>query len=777
MKTKIVFLALSALFGIIAALENLFVVLVIFSCLIVFLLKKKRAKEKDILFCVLIFIIFFIRAEIAVHLNTTNLIGTEERFILFFNEIGKIDGDVLTITAKDDKRSEKLTIRYKIKSEKEKQYLQNSLTPGYVCQVEGIVEKPPESSNPNAFNYREYLLQNGIHWILKPTDIHFNTCRESSTPLTSMKKIRALGIRYLENYFPEETIPLSAALIFGSDDLITPETMDHYRELGIVHLLAISGLHIAIVVAIFYQLLLRLGITREKCVTIILICLPLYGILTGASPSVNRSVIMTMILLIARRWGRSYQISPLDGICFTFLLYTFITPYVIYNVGFQLSFLVTFSLLVSLPYLLEKSEETISALLTTSFISMIASAPILLYFFYEFSIISLVVNLIYIPLFNVVILPLVLFCFLFHLMVKGGADPFLFILDKVIRWTNGLTEFISNFPLNQLLVGKPNEFFLFLYVVGLFCYFLLWEKYRKQILSKLGLLLIPIALVFSQFCITNYSSEGEVTFLDVGQGDSIFIKLPYGKGTYLIDTGGILPFEQQPWQKRQQPYEVGRDTVVPFLKSKGAAVIDKLILTHGDYDHAGGAEAIINELKVKELVLPDTLEKSELEKRLVTQAREKGITVKFVHEGDQWISGNYRFKVLSPTKNSSEKGNNASIVLYSEMGGYRWLFTGDLEEEGEKKLIRENKNIRADILKVGHHGSKTSTTDLFLDRVSPKAAVISVGEKNRFNHPNRDVLERLTNRNIKIVRTDQSGAITYKFNLRRMPRIFIERAR
>ena len=272
-----------------------------------------------------------------------------------------------------------------------------------------------------------------------------------------------------------------------------------------------------------------------------------------------------------------------------------------------------------------------------------------------------------------------------------------------------------------------------------------------------------MCLFLSQFILTTFSREGEVTFLDVGQGDSIFIKLPYGKGTYLIDTGGNQIFGKEQWQKKQRPYEVGRDRVVPFLKSKGISTLDKLIITHGDLDHAGGAMAIMNELNVKELVLPDTVKKSELETKLLQQASVKGINVRFVRKGDQWKSGEHTFKILSPIQDSLENGNNGSIVLYSEIGGLRWLFTGDLEEDGEKKMLKESGHFTIDVLKVGHHGSKTSTTDLFLEGLSPKIAIISVGENNRFKHPNQEVLERLEKRQIKILRTDRSGAISYMF--------------
>ena len=326
-----------------------------------------------------------------------------------------------------------------------------------------------------------------------------------------------------------------------------------------------------------------------------------------------------------------------------------------------------------------------------------------------------------------------------------------------------MTEIIAQLPFNQVVLGKPSVFILILYIVGLTFFFIRWEKQRKHSWHKYCLLFIPLFLFSCQFLLTTYSREGEVTILDVGQGDSIFINLPYGKGTYLIDTGGQLLFEREAWQMKKRPFEVGRDTVVPFLKSKGVTTLDKLIITHGDSDHAGGAEAVLNELKVKELVLPYSYEKGELEEKLIKLATEKRIKIRFVQKGDQWKIENQSFTILSPNEGTSSNKNNSSIVLYTEMGGLRWLFTGDLEEEGEKRLIAEYPDLKIDVLKVGHHGSQTSSSDLFLDVLSPKLAIISAGKNNRFNHPHQDVVDALEKRKIKILRTDLSGAITYKF--------------
>jgi len=763
LKNKGIFYAISALIGVLAAFQGFLVYFISLNLYLFFLIPRKKFSLRQVTIIYFLFFSFFIRAEVDIEHNKTSYVGNEKTFYLVLEELGKMDGDLLTVTAIDMQNEETLLLKYRIQSEAEKNRLTHYLSPGLIIKVNGKLEEPSISTNENAFNYKRYLEQKHIFWILKPDKLVIIRDKPSApNVLIMLKKVRTNGIHYLESNFPKETIPLATALLFGSSDFITQNTMDNYRELGIVHLLAISGLHIAIIVSIVYNLLLRVGVTREKSIDILLVCLPIYGILTGASPSVTRSVFMTMLLLLGRRWGKGGQFVAIDVIATTFLLYLFVNPYVLYNVGFQLSFLVTLILLLSAPYILKVTLHPVSLLLTTSFQSMLCSAPILLYFFFEFSIISVLVNLLYIPIFNVILLPYLLFVFVLHLLLGSFIDPLLYPLNEMIIFTNNLTERIAVLPWNTIVLGRPSMLFLLLYGWGLFLFFVQWEKGVKG-MKKFFLFLFPFFLFSGQYMLTNLSLDGEVTFLDVGQGDCIFIRLPFGKGNYLIDTGGSLTFEKQPWQERDQAFDVGEDTVVPFLKSKGVTKLDKLILTHGDADHAGSAEAILQEMRVQELVLPDRKEKNELERKLIGMAQSEGIAIRFVHEGDRWKVGENRFYILSPEVNSQSDSNDGSIVIYTELGGLKWLFTGDLEAEGEAKLMKKNPTLSVDVLKVGHHGSKSSSTEDFLERLSPQWAIISVGENNRYQHPHQEVLDRLQKNEIIIYRTDQLGAITYTF--------------
>jgi competence protein ComEC len=254
---------------------------------------------------------------------------------------------------------------------------------------------------------------------------------------------------------------------------------------------------------------------------------------------------------------------------------------------------------------------------------------------------------------------------------------------------------------------------------------------------------------------------GEVTMIDVGQGDSILIHYPFGKGTYLIDTGGTIQFEEDEWKKAAKPFEVGRDVVVPFLKGKGITKLDKLILTHGDTDHIGGTLALLNEIEVTQILMPSVAELSKSELTIIQKAKNKGIQVVMVADGSQWENEKSTFYVLSPEENYQGERNSGSIAIMAKIAGLNWFFGGDLDQEGEERIIKKYPNLHIDVLKAGHHGSKTSTSEQFINKIKPAISWISVGEHNRYGHPHSEVLGQLEN--TTVYRTDYHGAITYRF--------------
>jgi len=253
-----------------------------------------------------------------------------------------------------------------------------------------------------------------------------------------------------------------------------------------------------------------------------------------------------------------------------------------------------------------------------------------------------------------------------------------------------------------------------------------------------------------------------MTFLDVGQGDSVVIEMPYRKGVYVIDSGGVVRFGQDGWKERDSPYEVGRQIVVPFLKGRGLHTVDTLILSHADADHAEGADEILEEIRVKRIHISPNSSEVGVIQDLMNTAMEKRVPVLEVGEGMHWQKGEYRFTYLSPS-DQIYNGNNDSLVLFVETFGLKALFAGDLEIEGEVKLVRKYAQEISDItvLKAGHHGSNTSSSDSFLQVTSPSLTIFSAGKDNRYGHPHPEVVERFNQYGLWTLSTADHGSIRF----------------
>ncbi|MBY0123857.1 DNA internalization-related competence protein ComEC/Rec2 [Bacillus sp. S/N-304-OC-R1] len=762
MKGKWIYFAVASLLGILTSFVH-FTFLLGQMLLTYFLAARKGYSLRQLAAISLIFIMFFVRSEFAERANYSRIQENETNFSVYLQENLKVDGDTFSARAKEIKSNEKIIINYKIKTAEEKADIVQNLKVGFVCSVRGLLEEPFTSTNQNAFNYKEYLNRNQTYWILKAEYLNSSKCiPQKNTPLSFFAKLRETGTNYLQSNFPKETAPLAIALLFGDRNYIEEDVLTSYQKLGIVHLLAISGLHVGMLVGMIYFLGIRTGISREKMTSALLIFLPCYAFITGAAPSVIRAVFMMVIFLGFQKWGRNKSLMTIDVIGIVFLLYTFIFPQVVYNVGFQLSFGVSFALILSAPIIIKRFNHPISLLFAVSFICQLAAIPIMLFYFYEVSLISVLANILFVPLFSIFILPAIFIIFLLHLLLGENIHFLVVIINFIVNWMDYFAKQLARFPYAVITLGKPNKVILAMYLFVIPLYFSLWERI-KGIKRMVQIQILPIIVILLHGFGYLFSPFGEITFIDVGQGDSIFIRLPHGKGNYLIDTGGTLRFQTDEWKTKKNQYDVGKDVVIPFLKSKGITTIHKLILTHGDTDHIGGATALIEELSVRKIMLPKSKELSDLEKTILLNAKKKQIPYQFTIAGDSWTAGNHQFHVLSPQKEMTGERNDGSIVLFTTIGGLTWLFTGDLEKNGEEMLVRRYHNLKADVLKVGHHGSKSSTSELLLDKISPKLAVISAGRNNRYGHPNKEVLNNLSDRQINILRTDEHGAITYIF--------------
>ncbi|MBT2754660.1 DNA internalization-related competence protein ComEC/Rec2 [Mesobacillus foraminis] len=755
MKGKLIYAAGVALIGILAGFEEFYLHALVFIFFCSYFCYTEKFSNKQLVPLLVVFILFSGAAFLENSTRKTALTGEEKDFLLSLPDGVQVDGDKLTAGAVIKPGGERIMLNYKLRSPQEKQHVKESLYPGTWCRVSGTLRKPNQARNPNEFDYQQYLQNQHIFWILNGNVLDLQTCAEKEDGLlTALKKVRHKQVNRLEGLLTKESGAITAALLFGDRRLMNPETIENYEATGTVHLLAISGLHVALLSGMCFYLLIKIGVARQKAEYFLMAALPLYAVLTGLAPPVNRSVIMLLLFLFARRYR--LHLSSIDVLSSAFLLLTFFSPSIIYNPGFQLSFLVSLSLILS-SGMIARCRPAISKLTVISFISQLSSMPVILTNFYEISVISILANLVFVPLFSFVILPFVLIVYLVQLTIPLAARPFLMLLEAIIDLANQLSSRFSDFPAATIITGKPAPWLLLFYMASILVFFLKWEKGK----SKAHILLVLAPFIF-QIAFPYVSPYGKVVYIDVGQGDSILIQLPNNQGTYLIDTGGTIGFSKEEWQVKRRTFETGKDILLPYLKSEGIRKIDKLVLTHGDADHIGGAASLLKELEIGEILLPVSAERSSLEKELYTLAKRKKIEFKSIKAGKSWAAGNADFIVVSPVSTQEDK-NEGSIVLWAAFGGKTWLFTGDMGEDGEKQLLERIPGIKADVLKLGHHGSKTSSSELFLDRIAPKTAIISAGLENRYNHPHAEVLSRLENRKIRVYRTDQHGAVIFTF--------------
>ncbi|ESU30594.1 hypothetical protein G3A_20945 [Bacillus sp. 17376] len=758
---QLFYLAAVSLLGLMTITENklLYGGLFLFSMILLKKLKKLPASTLVLMAgCYLVFMAAGYTESHSESLYT----GNEKNFLILFDDEILMDGDLLSAYGKALPSNEKLVFKYRIKSKTEQQIIKTLLTPGMACAASGVLNRPSPARNPNAFNYKDYLQRNDIFWIFDVDKLSLETCyQQSDGILIALKAFRHNEIARIKDTLPEETSALAAALVFGERNLFNTETERSYQKIGIVHLLAISGLHVGLLTGMIYYICIRLGLTKEKTGILLMASLPVYAVITGLAPPVVRAAVMLIMLIGSRRL--SLRMTPLDAVSAAFMLMALIQPSIIFDTGFQLSFAVSFSLVISAPVILKDFNSFLKQTAAASFIAQISSLPVILASFYEFSAISIFANLLFVPLFSFVLLPLLLISYLILLLIGALPYFYLYFLENLVHHVNLIAMKLSDLPMSTLIIGKLEPFLLIVQIILIPLFFFKWEGFIfKKLKPPLWLFALPLLPLLLQILLPYLNPNGQITFLDVGQGDSIFIRMPYNQGNYLIDTGGVMRFEKEKWQQRGSLYDPGKKIVVPFLKSEGVRTLDKLILTHGDADHVGGAVALLEEIRVKQLIVPRVSDRSGLEEEIIEIASKKGADIYVAGMGIRWKTSGGNFLILHPSEMDGER-NEQSIVLRATFGGKKWLFTGDLGSEGENSMARKIKDIDIDVLKIGHHGSKYSSSEPFLERTNADFAVISVGKNNRYGHPGKEVIKRLEERGIQIFRTDEDGAIIYKF--------------
>ncbi|MCM3765351.1 ComEC/Rec2 family competence protein [Neobacillus niacini] len=476
MAGKYFYFAVAALLAVSASLIKIAPFLLLLIFYLYLLITYKSLTLQQFLVLMLTFVCFFAIGYQAGKNNHSVLPNDSTTFTLEYSQEPKIDGDLLQIQAKEIAYNENLLVRYNIKSQQEQAALKAQSFYGMACRVSGKMKLPRIAKNPNGFDYRRYLATKEIYWIIETDRNPLENCvaAAKSNPVITFKLLRLNGIRYLENNFPPEIASLSAALIFGDRSLLDPDVLGDYQETGIVHLLAISGLHVSLLIAMIFYLGIRMGLTRQFMGNFLLILLPVYVILTGASPSVIRAALMIFLVLLTEKWNGRLRLLPIDAISIACLLCLAINPLYLFDVGFQLSFSVSWAIILSVGHLL-KHYEKLGAMLAVSVASQLAAFPFLLYHFFELSLIGIFANLLYIPLFSFVYLPGLYI--LFFLQLLFDKTPFILsaIFVKIINMFDKLIAVIANLDFAAFTPGRPNLWLLIIYLILICAIFLVWE--------------------------------------------------------------------------------------------------------------------------------------------------------------------------------------------------------------------------------------------------------------------------------------------------------------
>lgn len=639
-----------------------------------------------------------------------------------------VNGDLLSFRGKE--AGQTYQVFYILKSEKEQEFFKN-LNQTMLLSGQVDLEEATPQRNFGGFYYRTYLKHEGIYRIANLSSITEIRQQSSLSFFERLHELRRQAIVSIQRNFPAPMQHYMTGLLFGYLDKSFDEMSDVYTSLGIIHLFALSGMQVGFFVALFRFIILRLGLRRDY-VDILQIPFSLvYAGLTGFSVSVIRSLIQSAFANLG--------IKKLDNLAFTLMTLFILKPNFLLTTGGILSF--TYAFILSFIDFDELSHY--QKILTECFAISLGSLPVLLYFFSVFQPLSLLLTAIFSLAFDTLILPVLTFVFLLSPLVKITAlNPFFVFLETIIKFSKSLIG-------TPLVFGRPSLgiLLLLLLIIGL-----LYDCYRHK---KVAIFLFSIiALLFFQI---KHPLENEVTVVDIGQGDSILVRDVKGQ-TLLIDVGGKVRFsEKKSWQKRLADSNAER-TLIPYLKSRGIGKIDQLVLTHTDTDHMGDMLEVAKELKIGQvLVSPGSLTKPDF----VVKLRQMKTPVHAVSAGDNLPIMGSHLQVLYPNA-VGDGGNNDSVVLYGNLLGKNFLFTGDLEEEGEEQMMATYPNLPVDVLKAGHHGSKGSSSPEFLDHISPQMALISAGQNNRYKHPHQETLDRFQNQNMTIYRTDQQGAIRFR---------------
>ena len=615
---------------------------------------------------------------------------------------------------------------------------------GDMLQIQGEYEKISSYKNKGVFNYETYLKKDNIYGKIKANTITLKQKTKNKIRISS--KIKE---KFKQN-FEEKTANYFITIILGDKSELDKQIKENFQSGGISHLLAISGMHInCIILIITYIVNKTINSYKIRKITTI-IALVIYGLIIEFTPSATRAIIMaimhqTALILLEKD-------NFLVNISISSFIILIISPYYLVDTGFLLSFTATISIVYVYKKLRKevsknKIIQSISDSLILTISANILIAPIVICLFKKISLSMFIMGIIISPFIFVIEV-----IGIFSIIIPNFILKFLKIPIEIFI---SIFDFLSSINFLTIYLKVPNIIQIILYYTIIIKFLF---KPKRKIVNKILTSFIVI-LIISQLIQSSYSilfRKFEINLIDVGQGDSTLIVTPKNK-KILIDGGG------------NENYDIGENVLIPYLLSKKINQIDYLMISHFDTDHVGGTLKVLEKLKVKQVIISQQKEDSSNFQKFLEIAEKRNIKTIVVKAGDKiQIEKNIYIDILWPTEKMKIEDNplnNNSIVAKLIYENTSIIFTGDIEAEAEKDLVKKyGYRLKADILKAAHHGSKTSSTQEFVDNVNPSVVLIGVGRNNKFGHPSDGVINRFKKRNICIYRTDLEGEVNIKIN-------------
>lgn len=602
---------------------------------------------------------------------------------------------------------------------------------GDLIYLEGKLEIPKIATNYKGFNYRQYLKTQKIQGIVIADNVKILKAKYKNNLIYQIqKKIKAI----IKEKLPDETGNLLLAILVGDKKDLSEQIQINFKNSNLSHMLAVSGAHVSYIIVGLTYITQNSIMGKRKGRVFCIFFLIIFMAITNFTPSVTRACIMAILTLVSEILYKKADIYT--NISISALIILLYNPYSLLDLGFKLSFGGTIGIVIFMRFIKKKQEEPkllnyIKQMALVSICANIIIIPIIMNNFNTVSLTFLVSNILASPILAIIVI--VGFSIIIISIISHSLSNLLvFWLNPILNLLIKISSFCSKLPFAKILVVTPYIFnIIFYYTIILY---LVNYNELKQFIKKKTVILLSIILILSNFIFYILPQDLKIYFIDVGQGDSTLIVTP-SKKTILIDGGG------------SESFDVGEKVLLPYLLDRRIRKIDYIMISHFDTDHCKGIFTVIENLKVKNIIISKQAEKSENYKKFKEIVANKKINIILVKAGDKIKIDKYiYFKILFPTEKLIMQNplNNNSIVSQLNYKSFKMLFTGDIEEIAEKEILNLQKDkLKSTILKVAHHGSNTSSTQEFINSVKPELALIGVGKNNTFGHPSECVVEKL----------------------------------